>query len=87
MSCAEMHILKRGKSFLLFALTIIQSINFSLKTGVSLHFPPLFHDLLLNTLLISVDCQKCHYKYFSNHFIKIYFCSFIYLFNFKKQMK
>ena len=28
------------------------------------------HDLLVNTLLISVDCQKYYNKYFSNYFIK-----------------
>ena len=77
------NLLKRGQFFflllLLFALTIIQSINFSFKTGVSLHtFSAFFHDLLFNTLLISVDCQKYYNKYFSNHFIKMYFCSFIF---------
>ena len=32
----------------------------------------------LNTLLISVDCQIYYNKYFPNHFIKIYFCIFIF---------
>ena len=43
--------------FLLVTLTIIQSISFSL-TYTYTHSLPLFHDLLFNTLLISVDCQN-----------------------------
>ena len=48
------------------------------KTGVSLYTFSALVYLLLNTLLISVDCQKYYDKYFSNHFIKNYFCSFIF---------
>ena len=75
-----MHFLKRGQLVFIICIDYYPEYYFfSFKTGVSLHhFLPLFHDLLFNTLLISVACQKYYNEYFFNHFIKIYFCSFIF---------